>query len=509
MAIWGLINYAADPVETWVPVISTNLGDAERRVWGHIVTYHGEAAIPLPGEVIQSLHKIALKDDAGRRTGSAVSEISLVAAGDNTNQALKKLQGSKNKRIILLCDEMQDVSPSIEKAIWNLIKNPYFEFRGVGNPAETFDFHGRLSEPIESLGGHSLDYENLESWPVHHNRMGSGVCIHFNSADSPNFEREAEGLPLLDYLPMPDDVRAVRAMPKARELMEVWRQEIGVWAKGVNLKQTVFTDEETHRFGIRDIPVNVLSSRLGMGIDPAWVDDGDDYVITIFKLCSTVESGGVFQLVEQRILKGETYADPITGTIHRGSHARAWETRRIADNYGIAGQCVGVDATGALHYADTLDIIFGQSVLRVGFGESASNDLAVSLHDERVGKDAYDNKATEMWQQAHSFAEHGQLKGISDPAILKELTGRRYNLTKRGKQSIESKAKFKERTGGKSPDRADSLVIGLEVARQRMGAIAGQKVIQTRVSDWNRQVQHARVPVPRLQGGGGLTRLSR
>lgn len=510
MAIWGLISWWVAPLDTLVFVVSTNLGDAERRVWGHLIRLHQTVAVSLPGTNLQSLHMIALRDMPIEDMGNAASAIALVAAGDNTHKALRKLQGSKNKRVVLICDEMQDVSPSIQDAMYNLRKNPHFEFRCAGNPSQTFDFHGRFCEPTQEMGGHMLDYEMLWEWPIRVMELYDGTCVHFNSVDSPNFDREAEGLPLLPYLPMPDDVRAIRALPDARSRPEVWRQEIGVWPKGVSIKQTVFTDEETILYGIRE-KVEMTGVKRGMGIDPAWVEDGDDYVITVFELGSHQGKGAVFQPIKQIIITDEIYTDPDTGIVHVGTIAKAKRTKWWADQYAIHAAHVGIDVTGAIAYADMLDEEFNGKVLRVGFGESASDDMAISIKDDRVGKDLYLNRATELWRSLHAFAEHGQLRGISDPQILKELTLRKYNLRARGKEMIESKGDFKKRIGGKSPDRADSLAIGLSVAIRRMGAIAGLAAIETRQSNWTRdakKVAQAVMPA-RLSGTKGYGQLVR
>ena len=85
---------------------------------------------------------------------------------------------------------------------------------------------------------------------------------------------------------------------------------------------------------------------------------------------------------------------------------------------------------------------------------------------------------------------------------------RKFVIKARGREAIESKNDFKKRTGGKSPDRVDSAAVGLSVACERMGAIAGQKAIETRIHEWNREVERARVPAPRLTNAKPLGRLT-
>ena len=513
MAVYCLVDWYADPIGTLSFVISTSKVDARQRVWGHIQQLHGMVEYPMPGRLMRPPNdSIALRDMPKGEEGTDQSQITLLAAG--TSDAVKRLQGKKNGRVRVYCDEGQDVDSALGKAIWNLNENADFQARVSGNPSQTFDFHGKFCEPVAELGGHALDYEDLRTWPILAMGMYPGTVLHLNNIWSPNFEREEMGLPLIPYLPRPEQVLQVRRT-LSREDPVLWRQHIGVWPKGIGIKQTVFTDAETVQYGIRE-KVELTGVRYGMSIDPAWVEDGDDYIITVFQIGSSAKSGGVFQLVTQIPLREEPYTDQATGIVYTATRSKAKRTVAIARQYGITAQYTGMDATGAIAYADMLDEEFALveqhrafGILRVNFGESAGSELAVSLSDERVGKDVYVNKAAELWRRLHAFAEHGQLKGVDDPQLLKELTMRKFTIKARGREAIESKKDFKKRTGGKSPDRVDSLAVGLDVACERMGAIAGQQVIETRQAQWNQQAERMRVPVARLQGTGGLGRMMR
>lgn len=56
-----------------------------------------------------------------------------------------------------------------------------------------------------------------------------------------------------------------------------------------------------------------------------------------------------------------------------------------------------------------------------------------------------------------------------DQQLYDELVSRRWGLTKDGKIKVESKEEYKKRTGGKSPDRSDSLVLAF--ARKKPMAV--------------------------------------
>jgi len=47
----------------------------------------------------------------------------------------------------------------------------------------------------------------------------------------------------------------------------------------------------------------------------------------------------------------------------------------------------------------------------------------------------------------------------NDTDLMRELSGRRYDYDKEGRKQIEPKDKYKARNGGKSPDKADALLL--------------------------------------------------
>ena len=159
-----------------------------------------------------------------------------------------------------------------------------------------------------------------------------------------------------------------------------------------------------------------------MGIDPAWVEDGDDYVITIFTVGSSATSRGVFQLETQVALREEAWIDPATGKTYSGTRSKAKRTVLLAKHYNISVEHVGMDATGAIAYADMLDEEFGvtgQGILRVNFAENAGDKLPVSLMDERVGKELYFNKGGGIMEAVTRFCRTRSVKGVLRSSVAK------------------------------------------------------------------------------------------
>lgn len=65
-----------------------------------------------------------------------------------------------------------------------------------------------------------------------------------------------------------------------------------------------------------------------------------------------------------------------------------------------------------------------------------------------------------------------------DKQLFAELVGRRWFINKSGKIQVESKQEYKERSGGKSPDRSDALALAF--APRRMGSWKDTTIDKTR-----------------------------
>jgi len=85
----------------------------------------------------------------------------------------------------------------------------------------------------------------------------------------------------------------------------------------------------------------------------------------------------------------------------------------------------------------------GREVLGVNFGGRARD------------ADKYANAASEMWFEFP--ADEAAIPDDQD--LMRELSGRRYDYDKQGRKVIESKDEFKKRNAGKSPDKADALLL--------------------------------------------------
>ena len=84
-----------------------------------------------------------------------------------------------------------------------------------------------------------------------------------------------------------------------------------------------------------------------------------------------------------------------------------------------------------------------QNIVEVNFGEKA------------MDSDKYDSAASEMWL-TFPLSEVGLLP---DDELLQQLSDRRYSYNHKTQKVVEKKDDYKKRHSGKSPDKADSLLL--------------------------------------------------
>ena len=127
---------------------------------------------------------------------------------------------------------------------------------------------------------------------------------------------------------------------------------------------------------------------------------------------------------------------------------------------------------------------------------SSPSEVKIADEDTETPKELYDRTATELWMAGAKLFEYDIVRigrGV-DIKTSDELAGRRGGM-KVGigkRQSVEPKDSYKARTGETSPDRADSFLIMLHVARMRVPSLVPRakdtkvvgEVRRDQSSDW-------------------------
>lgn len=464
------------PESTKVLVTSTSLKDSRNRVWGEIERMWNESVryftslyaflkLPpiLPGKLVHSAGKITGIDAQGK-TNDLVG-IALLAGGEGSDGA-STLIGFKSPNLLLLADELPMLTHQLYAATSNLMSNSGFKMVASGNFASCFDPMGVFSEPVD--GWASITEDDYE-WRT----KNGGLCIRFDGSRSPNLLAGKVLYPGLLAQTEYDDIVArnpVRS-PGYYRMIKSFPCPVGATSAlysepefNANLCQHTVNQwlDKPHKLAF---------------LDPAF-SKGGDAAAASFGLLGVAQMNGVNKLVLE---KTETI-DLMQRVNAR--HQTKDVNQQLAELYveecvkrGVAVEDRGVDATGGGDpFASLLATIQGHGGQLVSFSGAAS-DAVVSAIDKRKGNERFANKVSELWGIGREFVAAGQIRGL-DPETMRQLCMRTFmeGTGKAGKRLlVESKVDMKKRTDGRSPDRADSWVGLIEVARRRYKFTAASK----------------------------------
>jgi hypothetical protein len=161
MAAWGIINWLSQPRDTLVLMTSTTLREARKRIWGSVMSLLS-VIDDAPIKIRDSIGNAAYINEKGNLIERA--GLSLISAEKSkTKEAVGKFIGIKQKRVMLIGDELSELSEAILQAgLTNLSKNPSFQMIGMSNPNSRFDAFGVWSEP--DRGWDSIDTNTADNW---------------------------------------------------------------------------------------------------------------------------------------------------------------------------------------------------------------------------------------------------------------------------------------------------------------------------------------------------------
>lgn len=455
MAAWGLVNFLSQPQNTLILVTSTTLREARKRIWGSIISLL-TVVEDAPIKIRDSIGNIAYINEKGDLIEKA--GLSLIAAEKSkTREAVGKFIGIKQKRVIVIADELSELSEAILNAgLTNLSKNPDFQMIGMSNPNSRFDAFGVWSQP--KSGWDSIDAQIDDEWET----KWGGKYIRLDGERSPNI---LAGETIYPWLPTEAKLAEDRALlgPESRGYMRM-------------VRAVFFDSEETE--GIYSEAELARSGSLGKvqwvgkpiavaGLDPAFTNGGDRTILYTGKVGYDTKGQYVCELGEAIHLNDDATNKAIPRT-----YQIVKQIKDHCEKRGILPENLAVDSTGAgAPFCDVLAGEWSSGFLRVGFGGKAS-DKRVSANSSLVGEELYVNRVSELWFVGKELVRTKQLFGISGD-LAQEICARNYELVKGGtlRVKIESKADFKSRFG-RSPDLADAAFLCLDMARQRHGVVA-------------------------------------
>lgn len=461
MAVWGVVNWLCDPLNTLVLFTSTSLEDSRRRIWGDVEGFimaaqDEKAGKVVPARILSSVGKVRTRD--GGITYPDKCGLQLIP-GDRAKEKenIGKIIGAKNKRVFLMGDEFPELSPALtEAAEGNLMSNPHFQMVVSGNFKGLYDPFGQFVEPIGGWGSVTPEHDE---WPIK-----GGVALHFDGRRSPNVLEGFDKYPGLYGMTQLENHKKL-----GEHTATFWRMCVSFpCSEGEAGK--IYSDADLLKGDVKNNVVRWKDTPIEWAaLDPAFATGGDKAMSYYGKFGMTIENKQVMLVTERKELREDIRKKDENKSVQVAKKFRDECLRR-----GVKPEHAAYDISGGgVVFGGLLSEIWpdnhGSKLLGVQFG-GAPSERRVSRADNRPACDVYQNRVGELWYAGLDYFHSGQIKGVPLDACV-ELTERRVrDLEKRAqglKVKIETKQEMKSRTGGKSPDDADCLLLGLELLRQR------------------------------------------
>ena len=483
MVIYGLICWMADPANTSVILTSTSLKDSHMRVWGRLMKYWN--SVPgLPGKPVESLGMIKYQDPETGKTASTAGLFLIAGDAKKSKESVGKMIGFKNRTVIVIADELGELSPAIlEAATGNLSAGAeHFQMVGMSNPDSHYDPFGMFAKPKDGWG--SITAESSE-WET-----DLGYCLRFDVEQSPNI---LEGRVVYTYMITPETYAAKKINP-GENSPQFWRMYRGFWSptgSAAGLYQE--SDIIQHEAESRHVHWKGKTTRCAF-LDPSFSDGGDRAPVQLGVIGTNTEGRKVLLLDKDCI---ELKVDITKGT-EPPNFQIARQFKELCIKNGVSITNAGADATGGgAPFCDILAVEWGTGFYRCQFGGSASMRPA-SSSDPRPGREAYYDRVSEIWGAGAELIRTGQLKGLYF-SVIQELTARLYETIKRPTGTciaVESKRKMRSRIG-KSPDLADAAMGLVDLCRERLGldSVEGDSLVhgEEGIGTWDRLIASADV----------------
>lgn len=453
--LYGIINWLCDPENTYVFITSTSITDSKSRVWRSVNKLF--SAIPgLPGVIVDSLAKIVTKKTTGKHDDTA--GIFIVAGSPGkARESIGKLIGKKNARVILIADELPELSPAIlDAAFSNLNKNPFFQFIAMGNFKSREDPFGEFVEPKDGWESINIDSDEWECAKY------GAYCVRFDGLRSPNILAGKDlyphlyGIKHLKADKLAYDANSAQFMRMVRSFETPIGQENAIYSESDLITAKAYQ------------PVIWMSGFTKVaGFDPSFTNGGDRSVLYLGKYGLSGDNIWTLFFDHYVLLREDVR---ILNTRNR-SYQIADQIKQKCTEYGVRPEHFGMDATatgGPL--ADVIDEVWTparRSIYRVDFSGSTTDRIATQ--DGKLASDAYDRRVSEIWYVGKEFLKGQQLRGLSKEAA-REAKARRYETIKGAeglKVKVETKTDMKERLMF-SPDIIEAAFVMLDLCRERL-----------------------------------------
>lgn len=480
LGVWHYLDWRRDPEETNISIVGPSENHLKANLFSHIVDLHNKSAIPGPG-VVGELRISLDPHDLYAGIRGVVVPIGARSSG--------RLQGLKVKprkhphpkfgtqtRVRVVLEEAENIQPGVWEDVGNIVtnisdaNNYRFKLSAAYNPKDRSSPMAVRAEPID--GWDSIDIDRDETWQ---SRRGWKVL----RLDAYRCENVIEGREIYTGLQTKSGMEKViqqggglntpTYFTMVRGFYPVVGADLAVVPHGLLSEERARGEfifiSEPDTFAAVDVALegddnaHMAVGRAGRASGwrslPTLTSPQGD--VTMFKNAKGDRAHRFVLQIEQIVPLAKGATDALAEEIIQKSRALMIKPDHLA-----------VDRTGngaGVH--DLLRARLGQQV--TGFNGSESCTTLKILEDDLMTPfEEYSYLTSEMYFGVKKWLDVGALRfssAISADPLFREFSGRRYVIpTGRAKTRVESKKDYKSR-GNRSPDRADSVVMLLQLVR--------------------------------------------
>lgn len=498
MIVWELLRWVHDPEYTNIKNVSTTAGHTKAQTWTHLLDLHARAAIPLPG--VATADFLGL-DPLNKRAGISVVALPTGDKGKGRLQGFHPVPRDKPhpifgplSAVILIIDEGEDVPVGLWEGVDNMLANEdehgSVKIASSTNPKNKESMFAQKAMPKGGWG--TVHVERDHEWD---SEQGWRVT-RLDAAQSRNvIERKLREPGLQTYQGFMNVIRRGTADPGYWTWGRGWYPEQGAVYKVID--DYIMNDVlGTYLWSPGHKPTPMAS------LDPAFSDGGDGAILTVGRYGQAIgfEPSGrdVVTFAKPKYVIQVEQQFPINKD---NAVVMAKDIKELCKRLGVLADWFVMDASGnADGLFDILLVDFG-NVLGTVWGSDAT-DRKILEEDTKTAKEQYLGLVTEMWFATSKWMEFGYIKVspfIQTQKLFGQLNGRRYEFAGKTLRRVESKPIYKGRTGGASPDEADSFILLTHLIRMRQMFNAAMMPDRRKEQDVSRGFGDIRSAVDRIE----------
>lgn len=452
------------PLATSVYLASPYEDATETGLWARVLEQFQEAkdhCPELPGKVKLSEAKIIESDN------NPLSFIKVVSIDQVGKLVGKKAKSFDVGMMLIASDELPEFKrngDALVRVMNNLISVPNMMLLGAGNFASPNDGLGRFSEPDIPGGYEGLRVHEHYEWTT----TRGGLVLRFDGDQSPNVLQDDDTLyPFLPTMRYREQLARQSGGKNSADFYRYWHS-----FPLLNAEEFTVTSLKRIREGKCLDEFEWTSGRLTLGshCDPGF--GGDAAVIQDWRVGTAVTPDG------SGLQVFEAWGPPITIPIDVTSDLTPEQQivafhRDHCEMRGIPAENASFDGSMRAGIVQQYAKDWTVRVVAIDY-QGPATDRPVSAVKE-AGRDEaatwrekVSNLNTEMWMAVASLIMSGQLRGLAPmlDTTVQQLCKRRWKWEGK-KKKLETKKEFKANNAGKSPNEADAIVGGVEMARRR------------------------------------------